>query len=63
MGSFDETVDLTAGMHTFETEITRVFLSSVGDTPDQYIDNISLTPNSVTPEPSSLLLLGTGLVA
>jgi hypothetical protein len=61
-GNFDETMNLTAGSHTFETEITRVFING-SDTPDQFLDNISLTPNSVvTPEPASLLLLGTGLV-
>jgi hypothetical protein len=61
-GNFDETMNLTAGSHTFETEISRVFING-SDTPDQFLDNISLTPNSVvTPEPASLLLLGTGLV-
>jgi hypothetical protein len=61
-GSFDESVALTAGPHTFETEITRPFLSGGTSTPTEYIDNISLTPSGVTPEPSSLLLFGTGLL-
>lgn len=64
MGSFDELVSLSAGTHTIETEITRVFQSAaVGDnTPDQYIDNISLIATP-TPEPSSLVLFGTGILA
>jgi hypothetical protein len=60
---FDESVDLTAGTHTIETEITRPFISLGTQTPTEYIDNISLTPNSATtPEPSSLLLFGTSLL-
>jgi hypothetical protein len=62
-GSFDLSVNLTAGSHTIETEITRVFTTGGIATPDEYIDNISLTPNSVpTPEPSSIALFGTGLL-
>ena len=61
MGSFNATVDLTAGSNTIETQITRDFTSIGTDTPDEYITNISLTPVA-TPEPSSLLLLSTGLL-
>jgi hypothetical protein len=61
MGSFDDLVSLSAGTHTIETEITRRFLSEVGTTPDQYVDNISLIATS-TPEPSSFVLFGTGIL-
>jgi hypothetical protein len=65
-GSFNETVGLTAGSHVFEAEISRHFLSTGPTTPDEYIDNISLSPNvnkvTLTPEPSSIALLGTGLL-
>lgn len=61
MGSFNTTVDLSAGSHTLETQITRGFTADAG-TPDEYIDNLSLTPDvTATPEPYSLLLLGTAL--
>ncbi len=66
MGSFNETVGLTAGSHVIEAEISRRFLSNGPNTPDEYIDNISLAPdrNGVvpTPEPSSIALLGTGVL-
>lgn len=65
-GSFNETLALTAGSHVFETEISRHFLSTGANTPDEYIDNISLTPNArqvgLTPEPSSIALLATGVL-
>jgi len=64
MGSFDELVNLSAGTHTIETEITRVFQSAViggFPIPDQYIDNISLIATP-TPEPSSFVLFGTGIL-
>lgn len=64
-GSFDETLDLTAGSHLFEVEVSRQFLSTGPNTPDEYIDNISLTPAQksvgLTPEPSSIALLATGI--
>ncbi len=66
-GSFNETFALTAGSHVFETEISREFLSTGPNTPDEYIDNISLTPSTkgvaLTPEPSSIALLATGMLA
>jgi PEP-CTERM motif len=65
-GSFNETFVLTAGSHVFETEITRHFLSTGPTTPDEYIDNISLTSSAkgvaLTPEPSSIVLLATGVL-
>jgi PEP-CTERM motif len=66
MGSFDETVGLTAGSHVIDAEISRRFLTTGPNTPDEYIDNISLTPDinhtAPTPEPSSITLLGTGVL-
>jgi len=65
-GSFDETVGLTAGTHVIDAEISRRFLTTGPNTPDEYIDNISLTPDinhaAPTPEPSSITLLGTGVL-
>jgi hypothetical protein len=65
-GSFDETVGLTAGSHVINAEISRRFLSTGPNTPDEYVDNISLTPDishtAPTPEPSSITLLGTGVL-
>ena len=67
MGSFNETLDLTAGSHLIQAEISRHFLTTGPNTPDEYIDNISLSPdsNSVvpSPEPSSAVLLSTGVLA
>lgn len=62
MGSFSVSVNLTAGPHTLETEITRVFNTGGSATPDEYVDNISLTSpgGSQVPEPNSLILLGSG---
>jgi hypothetical protein len=63
MGKFDQTVDLAAGTYTFEVEITRKFTSDGAFTPEEYVDNISLTPGAArTPEPSSLLLMAMGLL-
>lgn len=64
-GSFDQTMILPAGTYSFEVEITRTFTSDGTSTPDEYVGGISLTPGTQhgpTPEPSSLLLLGTGLL-
>ena len=54
-GSLSGAVTLSAGPHNFQLMITRPWLSST-NTPDQYVDNLSLS--SAVPEPATLTLLG-----
>jgi len=60
-GELSGSTTLSAGSHTFGIEITRPFLSNSSNTPDQYVDNLTLNTAAV-PEPATWLLLGTGLV-
>jgi hypothetical protein len=63
-GTLTGSTTLSAGQHTFAIEITRPFVSLSSATPDQYVDNLTLnvpvTP--VVPEPTTWLLLGSGLL-
>ncbi len=58
-GNWDVSLSLGAGSHTFSFEITRKFLSSGDETPQEYLTNLTLS--SSVPEPASMLLLGVGV--
>lgn len=61
-GSLTGTDTVSAGMHTFEIEILRPFVSTPGNTPYQYVTGAYVNgPGGTTPEPSTLLLLGSGI--
>src|SRR5262249_40358220 len=64
-GSVGGSVVLTSGAHTLALLITRPFSALGPQTPDQYLDNISVDgpPVAAVPEPGSLVLLSAGLVA
>jgi hypothetical protein len=60
-GSLIGSTLLSSGVHTLTIEITRAFLSSGVHTPDEFVDNVSIQAASPTPEPTTLLLLGSSL--
>jgi hypothetical protein len=62
-GELSGSVDLSAGDHTMEILITRQFLSNGTATPDEYVDNISLSSNSTVPEPATFGTLGIAIAA
>jgi len=51
---------VSAGTHEVRIRMTRLFLQG-GGTPEQYLDNIIATQAAPVPEPSTMLLLGSGL--
>lgn len=61
-GTLSGSVNLAAGGHTFEVLITRGFLSNGPSTPDEYVDNISLSGMTTgVPEPATYGLIGIAL--
>ncbi len=60
-GNVSALLTLTDGTYLLQTQVTRLGGTAGTATPDEYIDNLSLT--ATTPEPSSWSLLGTGVLA
>ena len=61
-GTLSASMMLTPGTHTFEIDILRNFGSLPQNTPFQYITGADVEGNTATPEPSTLALLGAGLL-
>jgi hypothetical protein len=60
-GTLSTSTITSAGVHTFGIEITRPFVSAIGVTPEQFVTNA--VAYQATPEPASMLLLGSGILA
>jgi hypothetical protein len=58
--TLDAIVPVTAGTHEIRILMTRPFLTG-GDTPFQFIDDVAIDLVASVPEPTTLVLLGTGL--
>lgn len=60
-GTLGFTAAESAGLHSLEILITRAFaIGDLGQTPQQFITNIAISP--AVPEPASLALLAVGLL-
>lgn len=58
-GTLSANVNLSAGSHTLEIDVTRLYLSSFQNTPYQYVTGVDVEG---TPEPGSLILMGSGVL-
>jgi hypothetical protein len=62
-GTLSTSTITSAGVHTFGIEITRPYISAIGTTPEQFVTNAVASQGTSTPEPASMLLLGSGILA
>ena len=60
-GTLSGAVNLTSGSHSFQVLVTRPFANGGNATPQQYVDNISLS-TSATPEPATFGLAAVTLI-
>ena len=60
-GTLTANANLSAGSHTLEIDVTRMFISNPGNTPYQYVTGVDVEGNGV-PEPGSLVLMGSGVL-
>ena len=59
-GTLSANVNLSAGTHTLEIEVTRSFLTEFQNTPYQYVTGVDV--EGTVPEPGSLVLMGSGVL-
>jgi PEP-CTERM motif len=65
-GTLTASMTVTPGTHDFEIEILRPFLTGPGESPYQYVTGAFANGpggGGTTPEPGTLLLLGSGVLA
>ena len=62
-GVLTDTLNISAGTHTFEIEILRNFLTEPGNTPYQFVTGADVeAASSGVPEPATLMLFGSGMM-
>jgi len=61
-GTLSANVNLSAGPHTLEIDVTRRFASQPQNTPYQYVTGVDVEGPSSVPEPGSLVLMGSGVL-
>jgi hypothetical protein len=59
-GTLSANVNLTAGSHTLEIDVTRLYLTEFQGTPYQYVTGVDV--EGTVPEPGSLILMGSGVL-
>jgi len=62
-GVLTDTLNISAGTHTFEIEILRNFVTEPGNTPYQFVTGADVeAASSGVPEPATLMLFGSGMM-
>lgn len=58
-GTLSANVNLSAGTHTLEIDVTRMYTTAFQNTPYQYVTGVDV---DAVPEPGSLILMGSGVL-